>query len=43
MSLYKTIMKYLKSIDIDGIDHNNGYNKIKNKYDDTKKKDTREL
>ena len=43
MSLYKTTMNYLNYMDIETTVYNEEYDKIKKKYDDTKKKDTREL
>ena len=44
MSLNKTILNYLNFIDIgDMAEYSNEYTKIKNKYDDAKKKDTRKL
>ena len=45
MSLYKTLLKYLHYIDDTEYinEYNNEYNKIKCKYDDNKKKDTRKM
>ena len=42
MSLNMTIMNYLNFIDIDDMtEYGNEYNKVKNKYDDYKKQETR--
>ena len=45
MSLYKTLLKYLNYMDDNEYitDYNNEYNKIKSKYDNDKKKDTRKM